>query len=235
MKNRLFLSAFLFAAAFSAFSQHTQVQNQLLSDTKWLHFGFVLGMNYQDFEVKHTNALDDDGNQYYMEVPTYRPGFTVGVISDLKLLECLDLRFVPTLNFGDRSLIFVNQNADEAPKSQILKSTVLNFPLYIKYRAERHNNYRPYLIVGSGITWDLAREKGELILLKPMDVTVEFGVGCDFYLPYFKLAPELKLCLGLLDMLERDRSDLYIIADQKYTRAISKLTSRMIVLTFNFE
>jgi hypothetical protein len=112
---------------------------------------------------------------------------------------------------------------------------VLDFPLYIKYRAERHNNYRPYLIVGSGITVDLAREKGELILLKPMDVTVEFGVGCDFYLPYFKLAPELKLCLGLLDMLERDRSDLYIVADQKYTRAISKLTSRMIVLTFNFE
>jgi len=236
LKKRLFFTVFLvFVSAFSVFSQHTQVQNQLLSDTKWLHFGFTLGMNYQDLKVKHSNAKDEAGNSYYMEVPTFRPGFTVGVISDLKLFECLNLRFVPTLNFGDRSLIFVNERGEKAPKSQVLKSTLLDFPLYIKYRAERHNNYRPYLIAGSGITLDLAREKGEMILLKPSDVMVEFGVGCDFYLPYFKLAPELKLCLGMLDMLERDRGDLYIVTDKKYTKAISKLSSRMIVLTFNFE
>ena len=237
MKNKLFLPVILLLINFfTCFAQQKIVQNQLLSDTRWLHFGFTLGLNAQDFGIVHSNAVDPlTRHSYYMEVPNYKPGFTVGVISDLKIIESLNLRFVPTLNFGDRSLIFVNELQQEERKSQMLKSTLLYFPLYLKYRSERTNNYRPYLIGGGGLTVNLSREKGDLILLKPYDVMVEFGVGCDFYLPYFKLAPELKFCLGLMDVLERDRGDLYSKDDEKYTRALTRLTNRMIVLVFNFE
>jgi hypothetical protein len=188
-----------------------------------------------DFGVTHSNAADELGNSYYMEEPSYRGGFSVGVISDLRLFEFLNLRFVPTLNFGDRSAVFIDQNKNPAPKSQIVKSTLLNFPVYVKYRANRTNNYRPYLIAGGGVSIDLSREKENILLLKGADVNIEFGIGCDFYLPYFKFAPELKFCIGMLDVLERNRPDLLIISDIKYTNAISRLTSRMLVLTFNFE
>jgi len=64
---------------------------------------------------------------------------------------------------------------------------------------------------------------------------VEFGFGCDIYLPYFKLCPELKFCFGLADVLEPDRSDLANPLDRVYSQALSRATSRLIVLTFNFE
>lgn len=235
MKNKLFILALFVFSATSLFSQRKLAQNQLLSDTKLVHFGFTLGLNEQNFGVTHSNFINELGTSYYMEVPTYSPGFTVGVISDLRLFEFLNLRFVPTLNFGDRKIIFVDENKIEAPKSQVVKSTLIDFPLYVKYRANRVNNYRPYLIAGAGLTLDLGRQKEDLLLLKPNDAMIEFGVGCDFYLPYFKFAPELKFCVGMFDVLEHDRPDLIIASDIKYTEAISKLTTRMFVLTFNFE
>ncbi|MDE5930096.1 MAG: PorT family protein, partial [Muribaculaceae bacterium] len=62
------------------------------------------------------------------------------------------------------------------------------------------------------------------------------GFGCDFYLPYFKLIPEVKFCFGLSDLLVKDRPDL---ADNPaamvFTQSLSKVSSKMIVLTFYFE
>lgn len=235
MKRKIFFCILFVLCGQLAFSQQRAVQNQLLSDTRLIHFGFSLGMNFMDFGITHSNSVDEAGNSYYMAVPNYKAGFSVGIISDLKLLEFLNVRFVPMLNFGDRSVVFVDQHQNPAPKSQVIKSTLLNFPVYVKYRANRRGNYRPYLIAGSGIMIDLSREKENLLLLKGADVSVEFGIGCDFYMPYFKLAPELKFCIGLLDVLERERPDLLITSDMKYTNALSKLTTRMFVLTFNFE
>ncbi|MDA3846512.1 MAG: hypothetical protein PF505_08200, partial [Vallitaleaceae bacterium] len=59
--------------------------------------------------------------------------------------------------------------------------------------------------------------------------------GCDFYLPYFKLAPEFKMCIGFNNMIERERPLIQNDKDLKYTDTILKLTSRRFVLTFNFE
>ncbi len=62
------------------------------------------------------------------------------------------------------------------------------------------------------------------------------GFGCDFYLPFFKLIPEVKFCFGLTDLLRHDRPDL---ADDpsmlKYTQSVRRAASKMFVLTFYFE
>ena len=57
----------------------------------------------------------------------------------------------------------------------------------------------------------------------------------DIYLPFFKLCPELKFSFGLVDLLEKDRSDLTDPELIKYPNSLSKATSRMVTLTFNFE
>ena len=82
---------------------------------------------------------------------------------------------------------------------------------------------------------DIGRKKGNPILLKSTDFGFEFGLGCDIYLPYFKLCPELKFCFGLLPIGERSsglgRSSKY----QIYGCLIEKLHPVMVILTFNFE
>ena len=45
-------------------------------------------------------------------------------------------------------------------------------------------------------------------------------MGCDFYLPFFKLAPELRFNLGLLDMIDHKRKDLKDLTLMPYTEAI---------------
>ena len=60
-------------------------------------------------------------------------------------------------------------------------------------------------------------------------------MGCDIYLPYFKLIPELKFCFGLLDVIQKDRSDLIDGTLLKFTRAVNGGHSKLICLTFNFE
>jgi hypothetical protein len=101
--------------------------------------------------------------------------------------------------------------------------------------AGRINNYRPYLLLGGYGSIELNRKKEQAVLLKPFDYGIELGFGCDFYMPMFKLSPELKFCFGLADILETDRSDLKDEALQKYAKSLSKATQHMIVLSFNFE
>ena len=93
-----------------------------------------------------------------------------------------------------------------------LLSVPLYLPLYLKYSSERKANFRPYVIGGGGFWIDWGRNKEKTVLLKPFDMLVEAGFGCDIYFPFFKLAPELKFSFGFNNMLtplnERDAGAL---------------------------
>ena len=76
----------------------------------------------------------------------------------------------------------------------------------------------------------------DYIQLKRMDTFVEIGMGCDFYLPFFKLIPELKFCYSLRDALDHGHADeLMDVNKRLYTNAVTSGHSKMIVLTFYFE
>ena len=238
------LIIFLFCSIFHSFGQkrkgsvfRKKVQNLQQIDDKLFHFGFTLGIHTQDFGFKNSDVMDKDGIVWKGDVPIISPGFSVGIISDLRLNKYFNLRFVPVLNFGDRRVSFSGYRdgvkVDQFSTSVV--STIINLPLTVKFRSVRISNYRPYLIAGGGMSIDISRKNDVPLMLKQLDGFVEFGVGCDFYLEYFKLAPELKMCLGFNNMIERNRPGLERKEDIKYTDAISRLTSRLIVLTFNFE
>lgn len=214
-------------------AQKEKVKNQPYADLKWFHLGFHVGLHAQDLLLTNS-GVTTNGETWFAEIPSYSPGFSVGVIGDLYLNPYFNLRLTPTIHFGDKKFIFREQSTGEEFTTNT-RSTYLSFPLDIKYTALRLNNYRPYLIGGIYGSFDLGRKKDNPILLKGTDFGLEFGIGCDIYLPFFKLCPELKFCFGLLDLLEKDRASLNDRDLIKYTDALSKATSRMVVLTFNFE
>ena len=237
--KRIILFIALFVACTAVFSQRRimRPENLPLVDEKLIHFGFTLGMHTQKFQIESSYVRDANDILWHAELAPLTPGFTVGMITDLRLVDGLNLRFVPTLHFGDRQFVFSGFKDDKKVdefKANVLSSH-LAFPLYLKYRANRVNNYRPYLIAGGGFSLDLSRNKEGTILLNLMDYFIEFGVGCDIYLPYFKLAPEFKMYIGFNDMLDKNRPLILIQDNLKYTYAIQKLLSRLFTLTFNFE
>jgi len=222
-----------FLCSSGIFAQKERVKNQPYADMKPYHLGFHVGIHAQDMIATNTGVATN-GEVWSAEIPSYSPGFSVGVIGSMYLSRYFDLRVSPSLHFGDKRFIFRN-NDDDTEFATNVRSNYFSLPIEIKYSALRLNNYRPYLIGGAYGAMDIGRKKGNPLLLKSHDFGVQVGIGCDIYLPFFKLCPELKFCFGLVNLLESDRPDLNDQEMLKYTKALSKLTSRMVVLTFNFE
>ncbi|MDR0769382.1 MAG: PorT family protein [Dysgonamonadaceae bacterium] len=231
-KKTLFATCFLLLSNL-LLAQTMKVRNQPYGDYRLYHFGINVGLNFQDILLTNSGTVGD-GETWYGTIPNYSAGFTVGLAADLFLNPYMNLRFSPMLCFGDKEFEFVEPEKKESFKTNV-RSNYLMAPLDLKIRSMRLNNYRPYVFAGVYSAVDLGRKKDEPVLLKQMDYGASVGLGCDFYLPFVKLIPEIRFCFGLSDILEQNRSDLTDHSLEKYQKSLSKGVSRMIIFTFYFE
>ena len=122
-------------------------------------------------------------------------------------------------------------NSDEIVKR--IESTLIDFPLYLKYKSERYNNFRTYLLGGVKYSLDIASqykiddEGQEIVKLNNNDIMIEGGFGIDFYLEYFKFSPQIKISHGILNLLSKDNT--------VYTQSIKHLRTNGWMLSFTFE
>ena len=233
LRSLLSLAAFAFVLCLAA--QERKVQNRPYIDQRKFHYGFLLGLHMQDIELENNGFIvPETGEQWYAEIDNYSPGFTVGVLGDLRLNNHFSLRVSPTIHFGQKHAVYHEQRSG-ADSTQVFKSTYISVPIDVKFAAPRYNNFRPYLIAGINPMVDLTARKHDALRLKPFDLYLEVGFGCDLYLPYFKLIPEIKFCFGLLDIIHKNRSDLIDTSLMKFTNSVNGGHSNMIVLTLNFE
>ena len=242
MKRLLFIILALLPVI--GFSQVKKPKNNSNYDKKQLHFGFTLGLNAMDF-ILYPSSSAYIPDSLFPQVTPLHPGFNINVVTSLRLTEYLNLRFLPGISFGQRTIYFYeNQVNTEGQINQVLvssnqklESSFLEFPLILKYKARRVNNWRPYLIAGVNMRVDLSSkkeyddDKDIYIRLKYTDLYYEVGFGIDFFLKYFKFSPELKLSVGTRDILVHDPPDRY----PQYVNAIDRLKSMIWILNFHFE
>lgn len=207
-------------------------------DYKTFRFGFLLGTNMMDLKINHTELVQD-GKIYYADVSDLTPGFTVGLITDLRLHRYFDLRFTPSLLLGNRILSFntydVNTGIMTPDKKVNIFSLPVDLPLMVRYSAERWGNFRPYVQLGIGTCFDLGRDELKDVTLNLSDFYFTFGAGCDLYFRYFKLSPELRINLGQTNILTPKSHTDDTAINLKYTNAFSGLYSRIVILSFNIE
>lgn len=219
-------------------AQERKIQNRPFLDDRVWHYGFLVGLHAQDLKIENNGLpyiTENGGLEYwYADVPEYIPGFSVGILGELKVTDWLALRMVPTMHFGDRKLVFIERGSN-ARVEQYLKSTLLSVPFDLKISPLRFNNYRPYVVTGLAYDVNLTLSKGGEFLLKRGDTMFEIGFGFDLYYQYFKLIPELKFCFGLDDVHERTRKDLKDLSMLKYSNAVDRAISRMITFSLYFE
>lgn len=218
----------------SIYGQHRKLQHRPYADQRLFHLGFTLGLHTQDLILNQSGFINENGEVWFSEIPVYSPGFAVGIIGDMYLNRCMNLRAIPSLYLGEKKIVFREQSSGEEYTTHI-RNNYISLPLHLKISADRINNFRPYLLVGGYGSLELASTKNRAVLLKPYDAGIEFGIGCDFYLPLFKLAPELKFSFGLADILEKERNDLKEDDLRKYVNSLSKAVQRMVTLSFHFE
>ena len=235
----IFLLASLSSSVFrlpygEAVAQTRKVMNRPYIDQRPYHYGFLAGLNIQDLEIENNGFIDEEGNQWYADVPDYNPGFSVGILGELRLNNHFALRAVPTMHFGQKNVTFRNWlNGDI--EFQEIRSTYISLPVDLKFSAERFNNYRPYMMVGANPVYDLTVKKNRNLLVNSFDCFLEVGFGCDFYLPFFKFIPEIKFCYGLSNIIQTKRSDLTEATNPIYTKSVNGGTSKMIVISLYFE
>lgn len=238
--NRILLIILLTLTAFgpmTAAAQHLndKLLNRPYADNRAWHLGFSVGLHFQDLKFTNNGYVTDDGESWFVDQPSYSPGFCVNGLVDFRLNEWFNLRLSPGMYFGNRDLKMREAGSGEILKQNV-KSAYVVMPIDIKYSAQRYRNSRPYLTAGLMPAFDVTKRRSEYLKLKTTDMFLTFGFGCDFYLPYFKFNPEIKFCLGLVDMIQHKRPDLVDDpAKMKITQSVKKATSQMFVLTFYFE
>lgn len=207
-------------------------ENMPKYDRRLFHFGINLGMALSGAAVRPIDDLRSlSPDTIYAVNQSWQPGFTMGIESNLRLHEMWDLRFTPTLTLGGRTFLFDRPN--NVVEEYNLTTTLVEFPLYLKFKSVRVKNFRAYIIAGPKYSFDISNKIGSKeaakfpVKTKPHDVSVDVGLGFDFYLPFFKLSLQMKSSFGVLN-LKYDE-------DNPYNRAIRSIESRTIYITFVFE
>ncbi len=234
-KAALFFLIFLFiTASFETVNaQRIIVKNQEKYDKQWIHFGFLLGTNKTNFKVSRAENLLNNDSVLFLSAEG-QTGFDLGIISNLRIAENFDLRFTPLLAFSQRNMNY-NMTLKVAGLTTVTKkieSTFIQFPLTLKFKSNRVNNYRFYVLGGAKYMVDLVSQAAvesdeQLVKLKKYDYGYEIGLGMDLYLPLFKFAPEIKMYQGIPNILANDNA--------VYTTSLSGLKSRIWSISFTFE
>ena len=226
-----------------------KAQHNPYVDDKLIHFGFSLGVDFLSYSVEGADSLmqmDKYQAVYHARTTALGVGFSVGFIADLRLARHLNLRFCPGMHFGERTLTYKSYQDTDISGTNCTNNRPsvlclpIDIPLYLKWSAEREVNYRPYVTLGGGVSFDLGRSKDKVILQQTMDYFLDIGIGCDLYFRWFKLAPEIRYRIGFNNVLtpiaDAEKEDWKLPAgDFFYTDAVSKLTNQQISLIFNFE
>ena len=230
-----FIISLLFLVVCNTYGQKIKKpQNLVRYDFQKLHFGFTLGINELNFNIKkNSNTLTNDSLLTLLS--NTQKGFNLGIVSNLRIGKFTDLRFVPTLVFGERNLNygFIDSNGVIDNRVKQIESTLIDFPIYIKYKSVRYNNFRTYVIGGIKYSLDVASQEKindegqEIVKLKKNDLMGEIGFGFDFYLEYFKFSPQIKLSYGILNLISKDET--------VYTQSINSLSTKGWMFSFTFE
>lgn len=238
----------LLVAATGLKAQNMVVQNRPYTDLRPLHFGVIVGIHAQDIELNNIGpqmVMNEDGTQaeklITCDQDKWDLGFTVGVLGEFRLNSNFAFRIAPALYFGNRHLTFTNlsdkdANGKPVTVQQDMKTAYISTALDLIFAAPRLNNTRPYIMAGLNPMVNLSGKDDDYIKLKKFDVMAEVGLGCDLYLPFFKLRPELKFCYSLVNSLDTKHPEQ--LRDQNkvmYANSVNKANSKMIVLSFYFE
>jgi len=176
-------------------------------------------------------------------------GFGLGFVMNRRVAENFDIRATPSLIFSDRVVTYeyipldpIDLGNGQTKNFQTVidkkvQATMFEFPLGIKVKSNRLNNFRAYWLGGAKYSIDIASKKkffdeGETPVNKFLKnkrnyLSYETGIGFDLYFEYFKMSPEIKLSYSTDDLLQHDNT--------VFANPIDKLKLRQLTFSLIFQ
>jgi hypothetical protein len=183
-------------------------QNNPNYDERKFSYGFSIGLHTSSYQVQYSDQFVASTTLHSV-LPQSLPGFSLGFLVNHRLNEFFDLRLMPKAGFYSHYLTYYYTN--RTTESQRVETTMVEFPLLLKFKSMRRGNVRMYMVGGitpaieaSGKN-DIGNSSGAIPILKK-NISLDAGIGFDFYFPLFKFSPELRFSRGIANMLGDDQS-----------------------------
>ena len=206
--------------------------NFLDFNQKPYYFGITLAYNSSDFKIFQSRDFVLNDSIAKVESVT-GPGCNLGIVTNLKIGDYFDFRFLPTLSFAERTLEY-NKESRVTPFSQRkVESVFVELPFHARYKSAVYKDIRLFVIAGVKYSFDVAsdsrsRQADSLVKISPTDFAVEYGAGIQFFFPYFIFSPEFKISQGIGNTLIYD-------ANLEESTVLEKVLSRTFTISFHFE
>lgn len=179
-------------------------------DERKISYGFMIGIHTSAYQVKYSDKFVTPSLDTVHSVMTpFAPGFSLGFLVNLRLNNDLDLRMMPKAGFYDHTLEY--NYTDETRQTQLTETTMVEFPILLKYKSMRRGNVRMYMIGGFTPSIEASgkndiKSSNEVLDIRQTNLTLDAGIGFDFYFPLFKFSQEIRFSRGMANMLGPDPS-----------------------------
>jgi hypothetical protein len=200
-------------------------------DERTITYGFSIGLHTSSYQVKYSDKfVTPKYDTVHSVQPIFLPGFSLGFLVNYRINEFLDLRLMPKAGFYSHKLYYYFTNAPT--QSQLVETTLVEFPLLLKYKSVRRGNVRMYMIGGVTPAFE-ASGKNDIgnssagIPIQKRNLSLDAGMGFDFYFPLFKFSQEIRFSRGIVNMLGSQETI--------YHDPISRLNTNTIAVYFIFQ
>ena len=222
----------IFVSGFS-YGQHYKWarRNNPEFDRRKISYGFMIGLHTSAYQLNYSDQFVTPAFDTVHSVQgSFSAGFSLGFLVNMRLNDVLDLRIMPKAGFYNHKLTYYYTN--NTTKQQLVETTMVEFPILLKYKSMRRGNVRMYMI--GGITPGIeASGKNDVqsstanLSIQSKNLSIDAGIGFDFYFPLFKLSQEIRFSKGITNMLGPDPS--------VYSVPLSRLNTNTISVYFIFQ
>jgi Outer membrane protein beta-barrel domain len=198
------------------------------------YFGITLGYNQSSYRIfRSKNFLPNVNDSIAGLESVNGPGFNLQIISNLKIGEDFDLRFLPGFSFSERAVSFDPTKKGTADYVKSIESVFVELPFHVRYKSAPYHDKRLFVMAGVKYSYDIqsksrARTIANNLKIAPSDFQFEIGAGIQMFFPYFIFSPEIKFSHGLGNVL------IYQNGLPQST-VIEKLMSQTFTISLHFE
>lgn len=196
------------------------------------YFGITLGYNTSSFKpFRSKEFLRSDSIAAIESISG--PGFNLGIVTNLKIGDNFDLRFLPTLSFVERNISYEKNTNNLILSQRTVESVFVEMPFHVRYKSAPYRDIRLFVIAGVKYAFDVAsesraRQAETLVKIAPNDFSIEVGAGIQFFFPYFIFSPELKFSQGI-------GNTLIYNPNLEESTVLEKILSRTFTFSLHFE
>ncbi len=195
-------------------------------DSKKLSYGFLIGLHTTAYKIKYSETfLDQTMDSVHSVNPGWLPGFSLGFIVNYRLEDLWDVRITPKVAFYEHELNYQFLTEPYSTTHRV-ETTMVEFPLLVKFKSERRENVRMYMIGGAKAAIEASGKKEIENVTSELEITggnlsAEFGFGFDIYYPLFKFSPEIRFSKGLVDILDNHANPYGVNLERVSTNTVT--------------